>query len=56
MHASNQPTIIFGNRGNAVVRLTVYGAKSNLHSGHYGNYVPESCATPRSTVGLHEGR
>ena len=40
MHASNQPTIIFGNRGNTVVSLTVYGPKSNMHSGHYGNYVP----------------
>ena len=40
MHASNQPTIIFGNRGNTVVRLTVHGARSNLHSGHYGNYAP----------------
>jgi acetylornithine deacetylase/succinyl-diaminopimelate desuccinylase-like protein len=40
MHASNRPTIIFGNRGNTVVRLIVYGPKSNLHSGHYGNYVP----------------
>jgi acetylornithine deacetylase/succinyl-diaminopimelate desuccinylase-like protein len=40
MHASNQPTIIFGNRGNTVVRLTVHGARANLHSGHYGNYVP----------------
>jgi acetylornithine deacetylase/succinyl-diaminopimelate desuccinylase-like protein len=40
MHASNQPTIIFGNRGNTVVHLTVYGPKSNLHSGHYGNYAP----------------
>ena len=40
MHESNQPTVVFGNRGNALVRLTVYGAKSNLHSGHYGNYAP----------------
>src|SRR5262249_50207070 len=40
MHASNQPTIIFGNRGNTIVRLTVHGARSNLHSGHYGNYAP----------------
>ena len=40
MHASNQPTIVFGNRGNTVVHLTVYGPKSNLHSGHYGNYAP----------------
>jgi acetylornithine deacetylase/succinyl-diaminopimelate desuccinylase-like protein len=40
LHISNQPTIVFGNRGNTVVRLTVFGPKSNLHSGHYGNYVP----------------
>ena len=40
MHASNRSTLIFGNRGNTVVTLTVYGPKSPLHSGHYGNYVP----------------
>ena len=40
MHASNRPTIVFGNRGNTVVQLAVYGPKSPLHSGHYGNYVP----------------
>ncbi len=40
MHESNRPTIVFGNRGDTPVRLTVYGPKSNLHSGHYGNYAP----------------
>jgi len=40
MHETNRPTVVFGNRGGAGVRLTVYGAKSNLHSGHYGNYSP----------------
>jgi acetylornithine deacetylase/succinyl-diaminopimelate desuccinylase-like protein len=39
-HASEQPTIIFGNRGLADVTLIVYGPKMNLHSGHYGNYAP----------------
>ena len=39
-HGSEKPTIVFGNRGNTTVRLTVYGARSNLHSGHYGNYSP----------------
>jgi acetylornithine deacetylase/succinyl-diaminopimelate desuccinylase-like protein len=38
MHASNLPTLVFGNRGAAEARLTVYGAKVPLHSGHYGNY------------------
>src|SRR4051812_18083122 len=40
MHASNRSTLIFGNRGNTIVALTVYGPKSPLHSGHYGNFVP----------------
>ncbi len=40
VHPSNRPTVIFGNRGVTFLRLTVYGPKSDLHSGHYGNYVP----------------
>ncbi|UIF90122.1 M20/M25/M40 family metallo-hydrolase [Cupriavidus sp. UYPR2.512] len=40
MHATNRPTLIFGNRGAARARLTVFGAKVPLHSGHYGNYAP----------------
>jgi acetylornithine deacetylase/succinyl-diaminopimelate desuccinylase-like protein len=40
MHETSQPTIVFGNRGNTLVALTVYGPKVNLHSGHYGNYAP----------------
>ena len=40
VHASNRPTLIFGNRGNTRTTLTVYGPKAPLHSGHYGNYVP----------------
>ncbi len=40
MHATNRPTLVFGNRGAAEARLTVYGAKVPLHSGHYGNYAP----------------
>jgi acetylornithine deacetylase/succinyl-diaminopimelate desuccinylase-like protein len=40
MHETNRPTVVFGNRGVTTLRLTVYGARSNLHSGHYGNYSP----------------
>jgi acetylornithine deacetylase/succinyl-diaminopimelate desuccinylase-like protein len=40
MHASNRSTLIFGNRGNTIVSLTVYGPKSPLHSGHFGNFIP----------------
>ncbi len=39
-HASERPTLIFGNRGAARVTLTVFGPRAPLHSGHYGNYVP----------------
>ena len=40
IHASGRPTVVFGNRGITQVTLTVYGPKSPLHSGHYGNYAP----------------
>jgi len=39
-HQSERPTIVFGNRGAAHVNLVVYGPKQPLHSGHFGNYVP----------------
>jgi acetylornithine deacetylase/succinyl-diaminopimelate desuccinylase-like protein len=39
-HDSNLPTLSFGSRGIVAVTLTTYGAFSALHSGHYGNYVP----------------
>lgn len=40
VHTSNQPTLVYGARGIATARLTVYGPKLPLHSGHYGNYTP----------------
>ncbi len=40
MHPSNLPTVIFGARGIASVRLTTYGPRVPQHSGHYGNYAP----------------
>ena len=39
-HASGRPTIVFGNRGIAQASLTVFGPRAPLHSGHFGNYVP----------------
>jgi len=39
-HASGRPTAVFGNRGLQTLTLTVFGPKAPLHSGHYGNYVP----------------
>ncbi|SNY94865.1 M20/M25/M40 family metallo-hydrolase [Flagellimonas pacifica] len=37
---NNLPTLTFGARGIATMKLTVYGAYKNLHSGQYGNYAP----------------
>ncbi len=39
-HASNRPTLAFGNRGVAMATLTVHGPRAPLHSGHHGNYTP----------------
>jgi acetylornithine deacetylase/succinyl-diaminopimelate desuccinylase-like protein len=37
---ANLPTLTFGARGIATLKLTVYGARRNMHSGQYGNYAP----------------
>jgi acetylornithine deacetylase/succinyl-diaminopimelate desuccinylase-like protein len=39
-HASGRPTAVFGNRGVQTLTLTVFGPTAPLHSGHFGNYVP----------------
>jgi acetylornithine deacetylase/succinyl-diaminopimelate desuccinylase-like protein len=39
-HQSERPTVVFGNRGSSHVSLVVYGPRQPLHSGHFGNYVP----------------
>lgn len=40
VHPSEKPTLVYGARGILTVELTVYGPKFALHSGHYGNWVP----------------
>jgi acetylornithine deacetylase/succinyl-diaminopimelate desuccinylase-like protein len=40
VHPSGRPTVTFGARGILTVELTVFGPKFGLHSGHYGNWVP----------------
>lgn len=39
-HVSNLPTLNFGARGIATIKLKVFGANTELHSGQYGNYAP----------------
>jgi acetylornithine deacetylase/succinyl-diaminopimelate desuccinylase-like protein len=40
VHQSGRKQVVFGVRGDANVNLTVYGPKRPLHSGHYGNWIP----------------
>ena len=39
-HSSGRPTIAYGARGTARVDITVFGPKVGVHSGNYGNWVP----------------
>ncbi|MBI1353077.1 MAG: M20/M25/M40 family metallo-hydrolase [Acidobacteria bacterium] len=41
-HASGRPQLVFGVRGSFGLEITVYGATRNLHSGHYGNWAPDT--------------
>lgn len=57
MHRSNRPTLVFGHRGGAGLTLTVYGARAELHSGHYGNYAPNPAfALARLLAGMKDAR
>jgi acetylornithine deacetylase/succinyl-diaminopimelate desuccinylase-like protein len=40
VHPSGQPTVIFGARGGLSMELTTFGPRFGVHSGHYGNWVP----------------
>jgi len=39
-HSSGRPTLAYGARGIATLDLTVFGPKSGVHSGNYGNWIP----------------
>jgi acetylornithine deacetylase/succinyl-diaminopimelate desuccinylase-like protein len=40
IHSSGRPTIAYGARGIATLDLTVYGPRVGVHSGNYGNWIP----------------
>jgi len=40
VHQSGLKQVVFGVRGDTHLTLKVYGPKNPLHSGHYGNWVP----------------
>jgi acetylornithine deacetylase/succinyl-diaminopimelate desuccinylase-like protein len=39
-HSSGRPTIAYGARGIATVDITVFGPRAGVHSGNYGNWIP----------------
>jgi acetylornithine deacetylase/succinyl-diaminopimelate desuccinylase-like protein len=41
-HASGQPTIFYGARGGVGLELTVHTARQGMHSGNYGNWMPDA--------------
>ena len=45
MHQSGAPLVFYGARGVIGVEMTVYGPSRALHSGHYGNWVPNPIVT-----------
>ncbi len=59
VHQSGLKQVVFGARGDAHLTLKVYGPKSPLHSGHYGNWAPNpvmSLATLLSSMKDSSGR
>jgi len=40
VHQSRRQQLIFGARTQLVINLGVYGARTELHAGHYGNFAP----------------
>jgi len=40
VHQSRRMQVVFGARGVTDVEITVYGPARSVHSGHYGNWVP----------------
>lgn len=45
VHQSGLKQVVFGVRGDTHLTLKVYGPKNPLHSGHYGNWVPNPVMT-----------
>jgi acetylornithine deacetylase/succinyl-diaminopimelate desuccinylase-like protein len=37
---SGDPTLFFGVRGITTLEITLYGPNTSVHSGHYGNWIP----------------
>ena len=59
IHSSSRPTIAYGARGIVTFDLTVYGPRVGVHSGNYGNWIPnpaQRLASLLSTMKDDDGR
>jgi acetylornithine deacetylase/succinyl-diaminopimelate desuccinylase-like protein len=59
IHSSGRPTIAYGARGIVTFNLTVFGPRVGVHSGNYGNWVPnpaQRLATLLASMKNDEGR
>ena len=59
IHSSGRPTVAYGARGIVTLNLTVFGPRSGVHSGNYGNWVPnpaERLAALLATMKADDGR
>ena len=58
-HSSGRPTVAYGARGIVTLNLTVFGPKAGVHSGNYGNWVPnpaQRLASLLATMKDEDGR
>ena len=55
VHQSRRMQVVFGVRGVTDVEITVYGPSRSVHSGHYGNWVPNpALALAHLVAGLRD--
>jgi acetylornithine deacetylase/succinyl-diaminopimelate desuccinylase-like protein len=58
-HSSGRPTVAFGARGIVTFDLTVFGPRAGVHSGNYGNWIPNPAlrlATLLASMKSDDGR
>ncbi len=59
IHSSGRPTVAYGARGIVTLDLTVYGPSVGVHSGNYGNWIPnpaQRLATLLTSMKGEDGR
>jgi acetylornithine deacetylase/succinyl-diaminopimelate desuccinylase-like protein len=59
IHSTGRPTVALGARGIVTFNLTVFGPKAGIHSGNYGNWIPnpaERLASLLASMKDGEGR